>query len=126
METEPGTDIVITIPEGSDAQSVAELLEQEGIIRDGSAFAIQEELYEVNIYPGEYTLNTSMTTKEILSELNISEEEYQRRLAASEAAETSQNPDVIGGGDEADIISESEAESLAATESVEETWTTEG
>ena len=126
METEPGTDIVITIPEGSDAKSVAELLEQEGIIRDGSAFAIQEELYEVNIYPGEYTLNTSMTTKEILSELNISEEEYQRRLAASEAAETSQNPDVIGGGDEADIISESEAESLAATESVEETWTTEG
>ena len=109
MEAEPGTDITVTIPEGAELEDVAKLLCSEGLIRDEKAFEIELELYEVNIYPGDYVLNTSMTTKEILSELNISEEEYPRRLSESEAMST-QSPDVIGGGAEADILSDDEAE----------------
>ena len=119
METAPGTDIVVTIPEGSSTSDVADILMEKGLIRDEKAFTIQEELYEVNVYPGEYTLNSSMTTKEILAEINISEEEYQQRLAESEAREEaareSEASGVIGGGDEADILAGS-SEALPAQE----------
>ena len=115
METEPGTDVTITITEGADMGDVAELLASQGLIRDEKAFEIEMGLYEVNIYPGDYVLNTSMTTKEILNELNISEEEYRRRIAESEAMSTA-SPDVIGGGAEADILIESEAETWNETE----------
>ncbi len=125
MEEAPGTDIVVTFDEGCSVDEAAGILEENGIIRDATAFTIQALLYETHIYPGDYTLNTSMTTKEIIAEINISEEEYQARLLASEqqADETEIDSDVIGGGDEAEELSPEEMESLEelASESAENT-----
>ena len=41
-----------------------------GLIRNELAVRIQKMFYDYEIYPGTYTLNTSMTSKEILQVLN--------------------------------------------------------
>ena len=121
METAPGTDVTVVFEEGCTREDAADILEQNRLIRDADAFSIQEMLYEVNISPGEYKLNTSMTTKELIEEINISEEEYQARLAESEKAQEMETSDVIGGGDEADIITPEEAAAMTAGDAAAET-----
>ena len=85
MEADPGTDHVVTLEDGATMQSTAEKLKDEGLIRNELAFVIQGELYQINLYPGDYTLNTSMTTKEILTALNTDPEEYAAQVKESEA-----------------------------------------
>ncbi len=77
-----------------------ENLERAGLIRDKNIALIQEFFYEYAIYPGTYTLNTSMTVKEILAELN--EEPPQETTAqasspSSEAQEEGQTREIIEG-----------------------------
>ena len=50
---------------GSD---IGSMLEDKGLIRDGKLFAVQLKLsaYSKKIKPGVYTLNTSMTAKEMM------------------------------------------------------------
>ncbi len=126
METPPGTDVSVVFEEGQSIGEASEILSEAGLIRDPEAFSIQAALYEVNIYPGEYTLNTSMTTKEIIEEINISEDEYQARLAESEKAESETEEDVIGGGDEADILTPEERASLEAESAASEEAASDG
>lgn len=66
VEDAPGTDIPVVIKSGLDAMDVAKLLEDKGIIADYRVFWLQSLLYECEIEPGEYTLNTSMTSENIL------------------------------------------------------------
>lgn len=66
VEDAPGTDIQVVIKPGLDAMDVARLLEDKGIIADYRVFWLQSLLYECEIEPGEYTLNTSMTSENIL------------------------------------------------------------
>ena len=68
--TAPGTDKLFVVEEGMSAAQCMENLERAGLIRDKNIAMIQEFFYEYEIYPGTYTLNTSMTVKEILAELN--------------------------------------------------------
>lgn len=114
MEAEPGTDHVVTLEDGATMQSTAEQLKDEGLIRNELAFVIQGQLYQINLYPGDYTLNTSMTTKEILTALNTDPEEYAAQVKESEAereAEAEAEGDVIGGGDE--LVDEEQAAAAA-------------
>ena len=114
MEAEPGTDHVVTLEDGATMQSTAEQLKEEGLIRNELAFVIQGQLYQINLYPGDYTLNTSMTTKEILTVLNTDPEEYAAQVKESEAereAEAEAEGDVIGGGDE--LVDEEQAAAAA-------------
>ena len=127
MEAEPGQDKEIRISEGDSLDSIAELLSEEGLIRNEIAFKVQGILYETNIYPGKFILNTSMTTKEILSTLNTEPEET--------AAPTAAAQDVVGGGDESvgedqveaaqregiDITAETAAESSEESSEASET-----
>lgn len=92
VEAEPGQDKEITVEADSSLDSIAALLKEEGLIRNEIAFEVQGILYESNIEPGKYILNTSMTTKELLEALNTEPEE-------TVAAETEAS-DIIGGGDE--------------------------
>ena len=85
VEAAPGTDHVVTLQEDATMQSVAQDLKEEGLIRNETAFIIQGQLYQINLFPGEYTLNTSMTTKEILEALNTDPEEYAAQVKESEA-----------------------------------------
>ena len=49
-------------------------LEKDGLIHNRYSFIIQAMVYEYEIQPGTYTLNTSMTSRKILEELSTVEE----------------------------------------------------
>lgn len=70
VEAEPGTDKTVTIPEGQTAKESVQLLHDVGLISNELAVEIQLKFYDYKIQPGTYTLNTSMTSKEILQALN--------------------------------------------------------
>lgn len=75
MEAAPGTDKVITVPENQKATETIEMLHDVGLIGNSYAVMIQMRFYDYKIYPGTYTLNTSMTSKEILQTLNVKQED---------------------------------------------------
>ncbi len=68
MESEPGRDIVVQIDADDSAFAIGKMLEQKGLVRDSSLYVAQYYLsaYVNDLLPGTYTLNTSMTTKEML------------------------------------------------------------
>jgi len=66
----PGTDKLFVVEEEMSRAQCMDNLEKSGLIRSKSVALIQSYFFEYDIYPGTYTLNTSMTTKEILIELN--------------------------------------------------------
>lgn len=70
VEAEPGTDKTVTIPEGQTAKESVRLLHDVGLISNDLTVEIQLKFYNYTIQPGTYTLNTSMTSKEILQALN--------------------------------------------------------
>lgn len=75
-EAAPGREITVEIKEGETAKEAAGNLKKKGLITNDFAFWFQSIFYDYqDIYPGTYTLNTSMTSKEILRELNAKPEE---------------------------------------------------
>lgn len=75
-EAAPGREITVEIKEGETAKEAAGELKKKGLITNDFAFWFQSIFYDYqDIYPGIYTLNTSMTSKEILRELNVKPEE---------------------------------------------------
>ena len=71
-EAAPGREITVEIKEGETAKE----RKTKGLITNDFAFWFQSIFYDYqDIYPGIYTLNTSMTSKEILRELNVKPEE---------------------------------------------------
>jgi cell division protein YceG involved in septum cleavage len=70
----PGRDITIVVKEGESSATVGKRLEAAGLIEDSSIFLVQQIFYDYKIYPGEYTLNTSMTSKEMLIKMNVKPE----------------------------------------------------
>ena len=68
MDSEPGTAVVVTIDERMDDKEIAEYLYEEGLVRDANLFWLQYQLsaYKGELSPGTYTLNTSMTAKEMM------------------------------------------------------------
>ena len=67
MSAEPGRDVSITISQGDSVMDVGEMLEEKGLIRDAKLFYVQKKcsVYDNDIQPGFYTLNTSMTAEEM-------------------------------------------------------------
>ena len=62
-----GREITVEIKEGETAKEAAGELKKKGLITNDFAFWFQSIFYDYqDIYPGIYTLNTSMTSKEIL------------------------------------------------------------
>lgn len=68
MEQEPGTDMIVTVESGMDAKEIGKLLKEKKLIRDENLFFFQLNLsaYANDIIPGTYTLNTSLTAKEMM------------------------------------------------------------
>ena len=68
----PGTDVTVEIEEGMGSGSVADMLEEKGIIRDALIFKIQNRFshYNGSFLAGTYTLNTSMENEEIMAILS--------------------------------------------------------
>ena len=98
VEPAPGTDIEIEIEKGDTVDELGEALYERSIIHNAEAFRIQARLFKLSIYPGTYKLNTSMSVREIIKSLDMTEQEYNDRL--SREAETVEDGGIIAGGDE--------------------------
>lgn len=98
MEEAPGTEKTVTITEGQSASDAAKLLKDLGLVSNDLAVLIQMKFYDYDIYPGTYTLNTAMTSKEILQALNEkpAEEETSGREEASGQEETFDQEEISG------------------------------
>ena len=71
VEAAPGHDITVVVKDGEDVSQAADELEKKGLIKNIYAFLFQSRFYDYDkIYPGTYTFNTSMTSKEILQKLS--------------------------------------------------------
>ena len=75
MEGEPGQDKNITVEKGASVAGVAKLLKDNGLIANEYSFIIQAEFFDYKANPGSYTLNTSMTSRDILQMMNENTEE---------------------------------------------------
>lgn len=76
----PGEDIMVQIKEGMSGKEIGEMLEEKGLVEDGQLFNVQLKLsaYKDRMKPGVYTLNTSMTAKEMMVTIaNKAEQETQ-------------------------------------------------
>ena len=68
MAEEPGKDVLVQVREDMSARELGKTLEEKGLVRDGNLFFLQLKLsaYSKKILPGVYTLNTSMTAKDMM------------------------------------------------------------
>jgi UPF0755 protein len=69
VESSPGTDVEVTIPDGASARQIGKILKKNGLIKDIGVFVLQERLsaYHGKLQGGTYTLNTSETADEMLA-----------------------------------------------------------
>ena len=65
----PGRDVAITIVQGDSLMDTCNMLEEKGLVRDAKLTWIQKKVsvYDNDIKPGFYTLNTSMTAEEMFA-----------------------------------------------------------
>lgn len=63
-----GWDVTVEVTMGKSALQIGELLQEKGLIRDAKLFYVQNLLseYKDRLRAGVYTLNTSMTAKEMM------------------------------------------------------------
>lgn len=61
----PGVDKVVTLKNDSSIDT-ANILKKNGLITNEYIFMIQTQFYDFEIHPGTYTLNTSMTSRDML------------------------------------------------------------
>lgn len=61
----PGVDKVVTLKNDSSIDA-ANILKKNGLITNEYIFMIQAQFYDFEIHPGTYTLNTSMTSGDML------------------------------------------------------------
>ena len=66
----PGRDYSCVIQEKETVRQLAKELKEEGLIRDSYVFLVQAKLYEYELHPGTYVLNSSMTSKEMLQKID--------------------------------------------------------
>ena len=67
-ETTLGENVTVVIPEGASTKKIAEILKDKELIHFPSAFVkrVKESPYRGNLQPGEYTLNTGMSTWDMI------------------------------------------------------------
>ncbi|MDO4962438.1 MAG: endolytic transglycosylase MltG [Eubacteriales bacterium] len=99
VEEAPGTDVDVVVEKGETIDELAAKLYENGVIPSELAFRVQARLYDIGFYPGTYKVNTSMSTKEILKTIDMTEQEYADSLALQAAQEETENG-IYGGGDE--------------------------
>lgn len=95
VEAAPGQDVPVQITKDMSGRELGAMLEEKGLVRDANLFYLQFTLSAdslKDLQPGVYTLNTSMTAKDMLvliSEVPETEE--------SETGETGASGEAAGG-----------------------------
>ena len=67
IDKAPGVEKVVTLDGSESVSEVGKLLEDIGLIRDHSAFSIQAKVYGYEAQEGAWTLNTSLSSKEMIN-----------------------------------------------------------
>ena len=101
VDREPGIDVNVAVVEGKSVKEIGKLLEEKGLIRDGTLFILQEKFseYSGDLKPGVYTLNTSQTPYEMMA------------IMSQEAEETTaESPDAYDATEPADEDDSEESE----------------
>ena len=77
IEEAPGRDVEVTIDASMSEKELAQMLLDNELVRDANLLYLQLKLsaYTGEIVPGTYTLNTSMTAKEMMVIMAQAEEE---------------------------------------------------
>lgn len=96
MEEAPGKDVTVHVEEDMSDMELGRLLEQKKLVDDGILFAIQLRLsaYSDKIKPGTYTLNTSLTAREMMQLMTGDE-----TGAENEDKDTDRNDEIDENGD---------------------------
>lgn len=81
VDSEPGRDVILQVTEKMSAYDMATAMENKGLIRDARLFWVQLKLssYANDIEPGIYTLNTSMTAREMIRNMATVEENTEEK-----------------------------------------------
>lgn len=88
IDKTPGTDVVVQVTADMSEHEIGKMLEEEGLVRDGTLFYAQLKLsaYSGELLPGTYTLNTSMTGKDMIVIMATEPEE------STEAVDSEETP----------------------------------
>ncbi|MEE3419596.1 MAG: endolytic transglycosylase MltG [Lachnospiraceae bacterium] len=72
MESSPGEDVTVEIPEGASVKEIAAILRENGLIESENLFEMQERFsaYHGKMKSGSYQLNTSETPTQIMAILS--------------------------------------------------------
>ena len=81
VEEEPGTDVSVDVTDDLSEYQIGKLLKKEGLIRDANLFYVQLR----KLKAGTYTLNTSMTAKDMMAVMAAEAEE------STESTENTEN-----------------------------------
>jgi UPF0755 protein len=89
VDEEPGRDVVVQVTADMSEHEIGKLLENKGLINDGNLFLAQLKLsaYSGELKPGVYTLNTSMTAKEMMAVMAAEESEPTEDTEGAESVE---------------------------------------
>lgn len=103
-EETPGRDVEITITEYDTYESLAQKLYESNVITNELSFVVQGTLYDVELFPGTYTVNTSQSIRDILlgigEDAGVYESNAESQAANEAMSETME--DVVTGGGESD------------------------
>ena len=79
VEEAPGTDVSVTVRESAGISDTASMLYDRGLIENKLSVMIQSKFFELDPKPGVYTLNTSMTSRQILEILDDGPEDAEEK-----------------------------------------------
>lgn len=79
MSAAPGRDVSVTIVQGDSLMDVCKMLEEKGLVRDAKLTWVQKKVsvYDNDVKPDFYTLNTSMTADEMFAIIAGSSEDME-------------------------------------------------
>lgn len=107
----PGRDIQVTVTESMDEKAMAKEFEKVGLVEDWKLFWVQTLLseYKEDLKPGNYTLNNSMNSEELLAAVaGASEEDEDGETSDSNAETTDPANETIMNNADDEVIPEFE------------------
>ena len=93
VEEEPGTDVNVEVTGDLSEYQIGKLLKKDGLIRDANLFYVQLRMsaYHGKLKTGTYTLNTSMTSKDMMAVMAAESEESTESAESTEQEKDSES-----------------------------------
>ncbi len=99
QQVQSGQQVSVTIPEGSDASSIAKILMDAGVISDSSAFfkEVQSQRAESSMKSGSYDLMTGANLSELVRQLVAGPNSTSKRITLAEGLTVTQTASKVEG-----------------------------